>query len=284
MSKRRSTRIALLTAAGMVSAGAIALVAVPASAGTPTVTFEGGCTLLAAKSNPDRTALTTQKTSAIDKTAEVNVVNNLNTAATPYVDGKPVKHSNGETVVVSKGGSATLPFRSGPAELIMVPNCGLLGIDTSLNKEYDDVSIAVREAAPESAPNRGGSGSQPDEAPVAKPDTGNRPDAPAKDPVAKGAVPPDAAKDKGKTDTEEGAKSDEPGKTGADAAPPVAGDDSNDNSDKKDSVAYVPANHNRGSGTMTLTLVAVICLLGVAVAALRTVVMGGRGATRVRSA
>lgn len=273
MSRRRTARVALITAAGVVSAGAITMLALPANAATPNVTFDGRCSTLASKSAPDQDEVRTQLSSASDKTAEVMVTNHLGTSATPYVDGQPVKGA-----VLEDGESATLWFASGSSKVTMVPKCGLLGINTALlSKDHDAATVAVAQAPKEST--QDGSGQQPgsgsgsdsgsrsgsDSTAGEESNAGSRPDAP-KDPVARGARPP---KDMEGGEVGDGASVDDEG----DAAGAPAGDDNNRNSAAgRDKAGLVSTSHS-GPGTTTLALIALICLLGVAAAALRTIVV-----------
>ncbi|MGH3738905.1 MAG: hypothetical protein ACRDT6_25390 [Micromonosporaceae bacterium] len=276
MARRRSARI-VVAAAGVVGFGSLALLAAPAMAANPTVTFDGGCSLLASTSEPDKTAVTTQKSEGV---GDVDVLNSLGVAAVPHVNGSPVT-SGGKDVVVADGDTVTLGFATESAKLTMVPKCGLLGLDTNLSKKHSAATITTEEAADQPqqpGTNPGGNpgtdpGSQPGgtnpgggTAAPGQPDAGDRPIAPH-DPVARGAVPP--ADSEGRVGSGEGGTSDED----PDAAPPVSDGDSN--AGDRDSVnPVVKSNSTRGPGTTTLALIALVCLLGVGVAALRTIVVG----------
>ena len=255
----------------MVGAGAIGLLALPATAATPTVTYDGSCGVLSATSRPDKSSLSTQK-SAGEQTANVLVVNDLNAPATPYADGRPVTWSDGSKVVIDKGESQAIPFAAGPVELTLVPNCSVLGIlDANLSKKYSATEISVL-AAPAGNSNTGapanpGSGSGDSNTSSgkagSKPDTGSRPDS-VRDPVARGAVPP-AGSDAGKPSADK--PSDDSGAVGAPA-------DNGSNGSKHDAVGpMVRTNNSGGLGTTTLALIAAVCLLGVGAAALRTIVV-----------
>lgn len=258
IAKRRSIRLVVVSAAGVVGTAAIAMLAIPATAAVPTVTFKGGCTGVAASSIPDQDTLTTQKAGASDKTAEVVLVNRLNTSATPYADGKPVKWTNGKTVVVAKGDSVTVPLKSGPVKLTLIPDCSLLGVDTTLREDFQAVTVSVRSALP-------GATSAGSQTSAAADGTGSGPGstdptprsrkAPAAgaDPVAKGAVPPGAQTGKDLA--------------GAEAVAPL-GSDSEGNAPQV--APMVPRNHTRTPANGVLAVIAGICLLGVGVAAVRT--------------
>ncbi len=271
MSKRRSVRVAVWAAASVVGAGAIGLLALPATAAVPTVTFDGGCGLLSTSpsSSPDKDSLSTQATS--DGPAKVLVVNDLGTSATPFANGKAMTWSDGQKVVIGKGASLEVPFASGPVDLTLVPNCGGL---LTLSNKTEATKVSVLAAPPASDPNDGtdpGSGSggtgsggsnSGSGTTGSQPNAGSRPDS-IHDPVARGAVPPagDGA--------EANDPSDDSGAVGAPADDNGTGGDS-----KNDAVGpMVRTNNTRGPGTTTLALIAAICLLGVGVAALRTIVV-----------
>src|SRR5690606_13319379 len=134
MSKRRTVRVALWATAGVVAAGAISLLSVPATAGTPTITYDGHCGLLATSSSsePDKSSVTTQ--AASNGRAEVTVVNNTGRPATPFANGEAMTWSDGQKVVIGDGQSLNGPFASGPVELTLVPKCnGLL----TLSKKHE---------------------------------------------------------------------------------------------------------------------------------------------------
>lgn len=273
MSRRRSARIVVATA-GVVGVGSLGLLAAPAIAATPTVTYTGGCGLAASTSEPSDDAVSTPKT---DGTGDVIVVNDLGASATPYANGNAVKDSSGKAVVIKDGSEAKLGFASGPVELTLVPVCLL-----DLSKQHEAATITVTDPAPPAdepgdqpgeQPGGGNPGTDPDDGDAApgQPNAGDRP-LDNRAPVARGAVPPEGSD--GRVGSDEGDTNDDA------VAPPASGDDTY--ADNKDSVnPIVKSNDTRGPGTTTLALIAAVCLLGVGVAALRTIVMGR--ATRVRS-
>ncbi|MGH3727566.1 MAG: hypothetical protein ACRDTU_02310 [Micromonosporaceae bacterium] len=230
----------------------------------PTIAYDGGCGLLntSSSSEPDKGSVTTQESSSGQ--AKVTVVNDLGTAATPFANGKAVTWSDGQKVVIQDGQSLNVPFASGPVELTLVPRCnGLL----TLGSRHEAARVNVQEApeAPRSNPDqpadKPGSG---DGTRGENPDAGDRPDAP-RDPVADGAVPPEG--DEGSVGPEDGTSPED--SVGA----PAEGDADNKADGDNEAAPMVPTNHNRGPGTTTLALIAVVCLLGVGVAALRTIVV-----------
>ena len=275
MSKRRSARVAVWATSGVVGAAAIGLLSVPATASVPTVEFTGGCGLLAttSSSEPDKASVTTQKTSS--GTAQVQIVNKINArAATVFANGQPVRDADGDKVVVSKGGSVTLPFSAGPVEIQMVPDCGLSLL--TLSAKHEAVTVQVQEAPQQPSGDQGarkpadnpGSGSQGGSgSPGKQPDAGDRPQAP-QDPAAKGAVPPAEDNPSPGSDEDEAA-------VGDSIEAPVETESEAETEAESDAAAapMLPTNHSRGGATTTLALVAVVCLLGVAAAALRTIVM-----------
>ncbi|MGH3714715.1 MAG: hypothetical protein ACRDT4_14825 [Micromonosporaceae bacterium] len=216
--------------------------------------------------------MSTQK--GTDGTGDVVVANKLGVAAVPYVNGKAVT-SGGKTVVIGNGDAPTLGFGSGSFTLTLVPKCELLGLNTALlGKDHQAATVKVTDppvSDPGSDPgtnpgtNPGGTnpgGTNPGGSVPGEPNAGDRPITP-RDPVARGAVPP---------------AGDEDGRVGPDdgdtaAAPPVS-DDSNNADDEAMANPVVKSNNSRGPGTTTLALIAAVCLLGVGVAALRTIVMG----------
>jgi hypothetical protein len=259
--KRRSVRIAVISAAGLIGAGAMGILAIPATAAVQTVTFKGGCHPVSATSSPDRKEITTQKSSTSEKVADVVVVNKLNTAGTLYADGKVLKWSDGDPVVLDKGDSVTVPLRS-DVELTLVPDCDLAGLNTNLTEDYESVAISVL-AAPREGGQTGSdnpvadepaaAGSGDDAAAEARPGAGDQPAA-AQPPAARDAVPP-AAEDKSVT-------------AGAEAGTTL-----DSSGDKAEAAPLVPKNHTTGTSTAILAWIATLCLLSVVVATLRTMLL-----------
>jgi hypothetical protein len=265
--KRRSVRIAVLSAAGLVGAGAMGALAIPAIAAVPTITFKGGCHTLSATSVPDPTELTTQKSATSDRTADVIVVNKLNTSGKLYADGRQVRWPGGKVVVLDKGDSVTVPLTSGGVELMLVPECEVAGLNTDLKEDFEVATVTVL-----AAPRPGGQGEDsPDvmaaegettvdsgtaaDGSVSRPDASDGPNA-SEQPAARDAVPPEAAD--GAVTTRAGG--DEPG--GMADVP---------RGDPK-AAPLVPKNHTSGTGTMILAWVAALCLAGVVLATLRRMV------------
>lgn len=266
--KRRSVRIAVLSAAGLVGAGAMGALAIPATAAVPTVTFKGGCHTLSATSVPDPTELTTQKSATSDRTADVIVVNKLNTSGKLYADGRQVKWPGGKAVVLDKGDSVTVPLTSGGVELMLIPDCEVVGLSTNLKEDFEAATVTVL-----AAPRPGGqeddsadvmaaeadttvdSGPAADDGSASRPDAGDRPDASGQ-PAARDAVPPEAAD--GAVTTH--ADSDESGGT----TDVPRGD--------PEAAPLVPKNHTSGTGTMIMAWIAALCLVAVVLATLRRMV------------
>jgi membrane-bound inhibitor of C-type lysozyme len=265
--KRRSVRIAVISAAGLVGAGAMGILAIPATAAVPTVTFKGGCHTVSASSLPDREEITTQKSGTAQKTADIVVVNRLNTSGTLYADGKVVKWPDGDAVVLEKGDSVTVPLTSGDVALTLVPDCDIAGLNTNLTEDYRAVTVSVVAAPGKGSQKPSGDRSGADE-PTAADGSGDDapggadsesgsdeadPPAVAQQPVARDAVPPGAGESAAAT-TEDGTAPDMP--ADAEAAP------------------LVPKNHTSGTVSVILAWVAALCLLGVVVATLRTLMRG----------
>lgn len=265
--KRRSVRIAVLSAAGLVGAGAIGALAIPATAAVPTVTFKGGCHTLSATSVPDPTQLTTQKSATSDRTADVMVVNKLNTSGKLYADGRPVKWPGGKAVMLDKGDSVTVPLTSGDVELALIPECDVAGVNTNLKEDFEAATVTVlaaprpggQEDSPEVTAADGettvDSGSAADGDAASGPESGDRPDA-SEQPAARDAVPPAAADGAVTTDGDSGESG---GTTDVPRGDPKA-------------APLVPKNHTSGTGTMILAWVAALCLVGVVLATLRRMV------------
>lgn len=273
--KRRSVRIAVVSAAGLVGAGAMGILAIPATAAVPTVTFKGGCQAASASSAPNRTEITAQKSSASQDAADVVVVNKLNTSGTLYADGKVVKWPGGDVVVLDKGDSITVPFTSGEVDLTLIPECDVAAAHAGSKKNYQSVTVSVLAAAPEAE----GGALDSDQSGADQPAT------------ADGSGADTARTDTAGTDTT-GGESPSPGvpesssaaaqqSTGPDAAPsatsdrsaPVTADGGTPRDVPADDVAaapLVPKNHTSGTSSVILAWIAALCLLGVVVATLRT--------------
>lgn len=265
--KRRSVRIAVLSVAGLVGAGAIGALAIPATAAVPTVTFKGGCHTLSATSVPDPTQLTTQKSATSDRTADVIVVNKLNTSGKLYADGRPVKWPGGKAVVLDKGDSVTVPLTSGDVELALIPDCGTGVLSTNLKEDFEAATVTVlaaprpggREDSPDVTAADGettaDSASAADDGSASRPDADEQRDA-ARQPAARDAVPSEAADGAVTTDGDSGESG---GTTDVPRGDPEA-------------APLVPKNHTSGTGTMILAWVATLCLVGVVLATLRRMV------------
>jgi hypothetical protein len=261
--KRRSVRIAVLSAAGLVGAGAMGALAIPATAAVPTVTFKGGCHTLSATSVPDPTELTTQKSATSDRTADVVVANKLNSSAKLYADGRQVRWPGGKTVVLDKGDSVTVPLTSGGVELMLIPDCDVAGPNVNLEEDFRAVTITVL-AAPRPGGQDGtdvmaaegettvGSGSASEDAPASGSDAEGSSEAPDQ----RGTGSPDAAN--GAVTT-----SGDSGESGGMADVP-GGD--------PEAAPLVPKNHTSGIGSTILAWIATLCLVGVVVATLRRMV------------
>ena len=270
----RRRYIAGLSAAAVVAAvtaGMMSTGSAYAEGGDDTVVFNGNCGLigLGQASKPDKNSL------SITETDKITFVNNLGSKATLLL-GK-------EKINVPKGGEYTTTLQSS-SEAVMAPDCL-----TKLTEQADIVTLTVTEA-PAADPGSNGSGnsssgnsgnssnsgtsgdsgnsngssSQPgsgDDSSV--PDNGQTP-LDGSDPAASGAVPePDGdkdAKDDATTGDDEVETSGTTGDTGTTTG----------QTDQVEAVDVGTIEETGSSGL--LALLATVCLVGVAVAAFRTMV------------
>ncbi|HEX2418734.1 MAG TPA: hypothetical protein VHJ83_11535 [Micromonosporaceae bacterium] len=268
--KRRSVRIAVVSAAGLVGAGAMGILAIPATAAVPTVTFKGGCQAASASSAPNRTEITAQKSSASQDAADVVVVNKLNTSGTLYADGKVVKWPGGDVVVLDKGDSITVPFTSGEVDLTLIPECDVAAANAGSKKNYQSVTVSVLAAALEAE----GGALDSDQSGADQPATadGSGADTAGTDTTG-GESPSPGVPGSSSAAAQQSMGPDAVPSAASDRSAPVTADGGTPRDVPADDVAaapLVPKNHTSGISSVILAWIAALCLLGVVVATLRT--------------
>ncbi|MGH8883284.1 MAG: hypothetical protein ACRD0P_39075 [Stackebrandtia sp.] len=257
--------LSALAIAAAVTAGFMSTSTAIAEGGDDTVTFNGNCGALGTglfnESKPDKTEL-----DVVDGD-KITFANNLGTDATLHV-GK-------QEYDVAEDGDKALTMKNS-AEVVMVPDCA-----TKLNDNSESATLNVSAADDDngsgdgsggddgshdgdngSGDNGSGSGdgnSGDDE--VGVPNDGNRPDG-DKDPAASGQVP----------DPKDDASSDDDSKSDDDesAAPAPGGDTPADDTSQAGQVEAANTSGESQGASGMLALLASVCLVGVGVAAVRT--------------
>lgn len=257
--RRRSNRVSVLLTAGAMGLAGAAVMSIPTvyadpiPTGGPTVRVDGGCLLglgAASSSTPDQSSV------SVPAGGVVTIVNEMN--APGYVV------MGSQKVDVPEGGSRGFRINSGPQNITLVPRCTVGGLLPS--HKPVQVTVTAAPALPQAPAKPGTPADGGDAADPAKPDTGDRPEAPVRDPKARDGVPPagdesappaDPAPQPDATDESE------------EAAPPATDGDDSRNADAVQPLDSKPASNQSNS---LLALVATICLVGVAAAAIRAVV------------
>ncbi len=278
---RASKALAATLAAGALGLSAALLTTSPAAAADPgTITFNGNCGLigLGYSSAPAVDGKADTEATTVPAGTKLTIVNNLSVAATLAVNGQ------NQAPAVQNGKSVGYQATTGPIKITLTPQCGL---DVGTSKA---MTVTVTPAAAQSptgngngqtgtgsGTQNGGSGSQNGsaqsgsnsgsqaQAPGTPPASGVRaPQLPAiHGPVARGAVPSGAAD-----------PNSDSGTSGGDTSSTTAPVGKVKLADPR------PLSNAGPTGTTSLlALIAAVCLVGVGVAAFRTV-FGGRQATR----
>lgn len=260
--RRRSNRVSVLLTAGAMGLAGAAVMSIPTvyadpiPENGPTVRFDGGCLLglgAASSSEPDQGAV------SVPAGGVVTIVNEMN--ADGYVD------MGSERVTVPEGGSRGFRVNSGPQELKLVPQCTVGGLLPNHKPVRITVTAAVPAPPQQNKPNPPAERGKP--ADPAKPETSapadEQPGAPANDPKARDGVPP------GGDDTVPPADAPQPDATDEtqEAAPPATDGDDSRNAEAVQPLDSKPASNQSSS---LLALIATVCLVGVAAAAIRAIV------------
>lgn len=259
--RRRSNRVSVLLTAGAMGLAGAAVMSIPTvyadpiPTGGPTVRFDGGCLLglgAASSSQPDQGAV------SVPAGGIVTIVNEMN--ADGYVTMGTAR------ITVPEGGSRGFRVNTGPQDLKLVPQCTVGG----LLPNHKAVHITVTAPAP--APPAESKPVPPADdkksttpAKPGAPAAGDRPEAPADDPKARDGVPPgddavppaDPATQPDATDETE------------EAVPPATDGDDSRNAEAVQPLDSKPASNQSSS---LLALIATVCLVGVAAAAIRAIV------------
>jgi hypothetical protein len=279
----RTTRtVATTLAAGALGLSAALLAVSPASAADPsTITFNGNCGLigLGYSSTPAVDGKADTEATTVGAGTQLTIVNNLTVPAVLAINGQ------NQAPTVPAGKSIGYQANTGPIKLTLTPQCGI-NVGTS-----KAITVTVTPAAAQSPTGNGNgsgqtgtgtgttgngsqsgtqsgskSGSQAQQPPATSPNGGTRvPQLPAiHGPVARGAVPSGAADPNKDSGTSGGDTSS--------TTTPAGG--------KVRLADPKPLSDVGPTGTTSLlALIAAVCLVGVGVAAFRTV-FGGRQANR----
>jgi hypothetical protein len=259
--------LSALAIAAAVTAGFMSTsTAIAEEGGADTVTFNGNCGIagLLNKSTPDKTQV------AVVEGDKVTFVNNLGSDATLHVGQKEYDVDKGDRKAVTMSASS---------EALMSPHCPI-----KLSEDTKITTLNVSPAEDNPAPGDGGSGNggsddgsgsgsdngsgngdgsgngsgdNSDNGEVGVPNDGNKPG--SDNPAAKGQVPDPKDGDKTSNDTD-----------AANAPGDTSGDDGSTTSDGQVEAANTVAAEQGASGM--LAILATVCLAGVAVAAVRTMV------------
>lgn len=288
LSRQHITRTFAATLTAGVGLSAALLGATPAAAADPgTITFNGNCGLLGIgyTSVPAVNGKADTEATSVSTGTKLTIVNNLGSAAVLGVNGQ------NQTPAVQSGKSVAYQAQSGPVKITLSPECGLnlLGSSKAIT-----VTVTPAASQPTNGSGQTGSGSGTTgtsgssngqsgtkSGPTESGSTAQRPPATAPDggaktpklpaihqPVARGAVPPGAADPNRDSGTSGGDSSS--------STAPVGG--------KVKLADPQPISDAGPTGTTSLlALIAAICLVGVGVAAFRTV-FGGRQGGHVSSA
>ncbi|GAB3995093.1 hypothetical protein GCM10029992_11390 [Glycomyces albus] len=268
-SQRRRSRLAALSAAAMLTLGGAAGVGMAmadeseAGAGDGIV-FSGGCGtlgLLSPTSKPDSSEL------SVPKGSQVSYTNDLGAAAELHVGGEVYDIGKGSTQVFVMNQSA---------EIAMVPECAGLFAD------YESAQVHVTAPVEGDEPEPDSGGGTTAELPA--PDDGG--EAPAQDsgdePAASGSTPQDgsgvaqgdqpSAEEQGPSDeASESAGDEEINAFGPSDDEQAAGDDPFAPAGGEEEVAAVDPKAVSDGASGLLALVAIVCLVGVSAAVMRTI-------------
>lgn len=281
-SQRRRSRLAALSAASLLTLGGAAGVGMamadepgPGSGGE--IVFSGGCGalgLLAPTSKPDSSEL------SVPKGSHVSYTNQLGADAKLHV---------GDEVYDIDAGATQVFIMNQSAEIAMVPEC------SGLFADYDSAQVHVTAqpeggdtGAPEDDGDEGGRNGQSDGGQVTAelPDPGDgdpAPDADSEEPHSSGSAPQDASED---SQADQGS-SDEPEPAAEDGDLPAGDEEINafgpSGEDESGSDELAPASGEEGEvvavdpvavsdgASGLLALVAIVCLVGVSAAVMRTI-------------
>ncbi|CAM3221293.1 hypothetical protein [Stackebrandtia soli] len=255
--RRLAVGAAAVAIAAAVSAGYLSSSTAYAEGDENTVTFNGDCGLLGAgiiqKSTPDKSEL------EIVEGTEVTFVNNLSSDGTLLIGKKSIELEEGDAYTVTLKNSS---------EAVLAPDCPINRPEKAEKATITVTAAPVTETPGDSDPANPPPGdSTPDDpadGEVGVPDDGEAP-LKDKDPVAADKVPDPNAED---GDDTEGTDTVVGDPTGDDAGTTPAGD-----------VEAVDTSTVQQGSSGVLAILATVCLVGVGVAAARTMV-GTRAAAR----
>ena len=268
-SQRRRSRMAALSAAAMLALGGAAGVGMamadePEAGSEGGIVFSGGCGtlgLLSPTSKPDSSELT------VAKGSQVSYTNDLGASAELHVGGEVYDIGEGSTQVFVMNQSA---------EIAMVPECAGLFADYESAQVNVTAPVEGDEPEPDSggdttaelpAPDDGGRDSAPDSG-------GDQPDAAGSSPqdgsgVAQGEQPSAEDKDPAAEESEP-AGDEEINAFGPSDEDQAGGDDEFAPAGEEEVAAVDPEAVSDGASGL-LALVAIVCLVGVSAAVMRTI-------------